>query len=356
MPTRMPAPDQPLLGLAMALKATGRSFTTIAPAIRARADGRNDENKSCIAVNEPHTGHLVIVGGNENRNSEMAILERFAAVAGGSDASIFVLTAASNMHDDVWSTYKRAFTKLGVRHLTTSNIKNREDACDEATAAQVFQADGIFMTGGDQKRLMALIGGTRIDHAMHRALRERGACIGGTSAGASAMSEHMLFKGTKDLLPHMGSVHMGAGLGLVRRVIIDQHFSERQRLGRLLSAVAQNPYLLGAGIDENTALIVRPGHGIEVIGEGAVTLIDGREMLSNFSELKNRVTLELADVRLHLLPAGVGYDLASLTCNADKDAPTKSHSPGLREAVAAVTSWVGQYCQPVEHKTSGAPS
>lgn len=305
------------------------------------------------AVDGPRTGHLVIVGGHENRKTDMVILERFAALAGGPDAHIFVLTAASNVHDEIWAAYQKAFTMLGVRHVTTSHIKTREDACHEATAAKVCEADGIFMTGGDQKRLMALIGGTRIDHAMHRALRDRGACIGGTSAGASAMSEHMLFDGTNDLLPQKGSVHLGAGLGLVRRVIIDQHFSERQRLGRLLSAVAQNPYLLGAGIDENTALIVTPGHGVEVIGDGAVTLIDGREMLSNFTEVENQATLELADVRLHLLPAGVRYDCESPTRAEDKDAPATSLSAGLSEAIAAVSSWCGQHRKPAEREKIG---
>ncbi|MCL1090175.1 cyanophycinase [Shewanella profunda] len=311
------------------------------------------KNESSNAVDGPGIGHLVIVGGKENRTNDMVILERFVALAGGPDAKIFVLTAASDKHDDIWNIYENAFTRLGVRQVTTSNIKNREDACEEATAAMLFEADGIFMTGGDQKRLMALIGGTRIDHAMHRALRERGACIGGTSAGASAMSQHMLFNGTNDLLPQKGSVHLGAGLGLVRRVIIDQHFSERQRLGRLLSAVAQNPYLLGAGIDENTALIVRPGQSLEVIGDGAVTLIDGREMLSNFTEVKNTETLELADVRLHLLPAGVSYDLASFTEDDDKDGATMPLSPGLGDAIAAVTSWCGLYREPTKHKSSG---
>ncbi len=305
------------------------------------------------AADSTRTGHLVIVGGHENRDNEMVILERFAALAGGADAHIFVLTAASNVHDEMWGVYEAAFAALGVRHVTTSNIATRDDACDEDTAAAVFEADGIFMTGGDQKRLMALIGGTRIDHAMHRALRERGTCIGGTSAGASAMSEHMLVDGTKKLLPQKGSVPLGAGLGLVRRVIIDQHFSERQRLGRLLSAVAQNPYLLGAGIDENTALIVRPGNGVEVIGDGAVTLIDGRDMRSNFTEVKKRATLELADVRLHLLPAGVRYDLESPTRAEAEDPPAVSLSPGLREAIAAVTSWCGQYNVPEIRQTMG---
>lgn len=311
------------------------------------------KKESSDAVDVPRNGHLVIVGGHENRKCDMVILDRFVALAGGPASTIFVLTTASSKHEEMWGIYKKAFTRLGVRHLMTANIKTREDAGDEATAARVFEADGIFMTGGDQKRLMALIGGTRIDHAMHRALRERGACIGGTSAGASAMSEHMLFDGSKDLLPQKGSVRLGAGLGLVRRVIIDQHFSERQRLGRLLSAVAQNPYLLGAGIDENTALIVRPGHGVEVIGDGAVTLIDGREMLSNFTEVKSRETIELADVRLHLLPAGVGHDLASFTHAEDTAGHVASLSPGLGEAVAAVSSWSGMHREAVERKKIG---
>lgn len=156
--------------------------------------------ESSDALDEPRTGHLVIVGGHENRISDKVILERFVELAGGPEANIFVLTAASDDHDEMKGIYEKAFTKLGASHLTMSNIKTREDAWNDATAAQVFEADGIFMTGGDQKHLMALIGGTRIDQAMRRALFERGACIGGTSAGASAMSEHMLFDGTDDLL------------------------------------------------------------------------------------------------------------------------------------------------------------
>ena len=313
-----------------------------------------------VAVDGTCTGHLVIIGGRENRKQDMAILERFVALAGGPDARIFVLTAASRVHDEMWALYERAFTALGVRHVTTSNIASPDDACNEATADEVLDADGIFMTGGDQKRLMSLIGGTRIDRALHRALRERGACIGGTSAGASAMSEHMLFDGTSDLLlPRKGSAHLGAGLGLVRRVIFDQHFSERQRLGRLLSVVAQNPYLLGAGIDENTALIVRPGHGLEVIGAGAVTLVDGREMASNLTELKDQAVIELADMRLHLLPAGVRHDLGALPAGSSADAdlaPAAALSAGLRDALEAITSWCGQHGVAAERQARVVPA
>ena len=274
-------------------------------------------------------GHLVIIGGHEDREHDKVILQRFVELSGGPGARIFVLTAASTLHDEMWTIYDKAFAALGVDHRETVEIASRADAADPSLAERVLDADGIFMTGGDQKRLLALIGGTPLDHAMHRAFRERGACIGGTSAGASAMAEHMLFDGTRDILPQKGSVHLGAGLGFVRRIIVDQHFSERQRLGRLLSVVAQNPYLLGAGIDEDTALVIQPGVGIEVIGEGAVTIVDGREMQSNFTDIRNKDVIELANVRLHLLPAGARYDLP------DGDGRTPA---SLLEAVRAITA------------------
>jgi cyanophycinase len=298
----------------------------------------------------------VIIGGGEDRRHDKVILERFVALAGGPQARVFVLTAASTEPAEMWAVYEKAFRDMGVLHVTTADISHRKDACNPSTEKDVSQASGIFITGGDQKRLMALIGGTPIDLALHHALRHRGACIGGTSAGASAMSAHMLFDGSKDLLPHKGSVHLGAGLGLVPRVIIDQHFSERQRLGRLLSVVAQNPYLLGAGIDEDTALIVCPGHSLEVIGQGAVTLIDGREMQSNLDDVKRHGTLELADVRLHLLPAGVRYGLEHPTPASSGETPCASLSDGLRDAIAAVTSLPGHERELAEPPTHGAPA
>jgi cyanophycinase len=282
-------------------------------------------------------GHLVIIGGGEDREKDKVVLSRFVELSGGEDARIVVVTAASTLHDEMWQVYDEAFGDLGVRDRGTVAIQTREEACDESIAARVFEADGIFMTGGDQKRLLALTGGTRIDKAMHRALRERGACIGGTSAGASAMSEHMLFDGSRELLPQKGSVHLAAGLGFVRRVVIDQHFSERQRLGRLLTIVAQNPYLLGAGIDEDTALVIEPGRGIEVIGEGAVTIIDGREMLSNFLEASNHDSLEMTNVKLHLLPAGARYSLDDWS-ERPPDPDRRPISHALFDVVAAVTA------------------
>ncbi|WP_292449174.1 cyanophycinase [Methylibium sp.] len=185
-------------------------------------------------------------------------------------------------------------------------IANRDDASDEAAAQQVYEADGIFMTGGDQKRLIALTAAPASTRPCIAPCASA-APASGTSAGASVMSVHMLFDGSRDILPQKSLVHLAAGLGFVRRVVSDQHLSERQRLGRLPAIVAQNPYLLGAGIDENTALVIEPGHGIEIIGEGAVTLINGCEMLSNYLDAADKESLELFNVTLHLLPAGAHY-------------------------------------------------
>lgn len=285
-------------------------------------------------------GHLFIIGGAEDREDDKVVLSRLIDLAGGNDIRVAVLTAASNYHDEMWKVYDRAFGDLGVKQRAAIQIENRDQANDDARAQTIFDADVIFMTGGDQKKLLSLIGGTRIDRAMHRALRERGACIAGTSAGASAMSEHMLYDGAVlDGGNSRRTVQISAGLGFMRRVVIDQHFSERERLGRLLHVVARNPYLLGAGIDENTALIVEPGLGLEVVGEGAVTILDGREMLSSYLEVERRELLELTNVKLHLLPAGARYYFDGAGDKPQtQTSDGRSVPPALYDVVAAVAS------------------
>ncbi|THC46710.1 cyanophycinase [Massilia sp. Mn16-1_5] len=285
---------------------------------------------------EPHQtashGHLVIIGGHEDRKHGKEILTRFVELAGGPGARIVVITAASQVADDMWEQYDQAFGDLGVTQRSHLTLTSRQDANNEEKVRMVAEADGIFMTGGDQKRLLAIIGGTALDAEMHTALKVRGACIGGTSAGASAMSGHMLAQGKTDLLPEKGAVSLGAGLGFLHRVVIDQHFSERHRLSRLLSVVAQNPYLQGIGIDEDTALVVERGRGIEVLGEGSVTIVDGRTMDTNMADIRERDTPELIDVRLHLLPAGSRYYLPS-----DNEPLVKPMSPSLRDFLENVT-------------------
>ena len=255
-------------------------------------------------------GQLMIIGGGEDRTDDKNVLTRFVEMAGGPEGRFVVITTASRVPDQVWEMYDTAFGDLGVTRRKHLHLDSRLDANNRELVDEIEQADGIFMTGGDQKRLMAIIGGTLADEAMHRALATRGAVIAGTSAGASAMSAHMLADGKTDLHPEKGAVHLGAGLGLLHRVVIDQHFSQRHRLARLLTVIAANPHLLGIGIDEDTALIVSfgaTGAGIEVIGNGAVTIVDGRDTITNIADLPQHGCPELIDVRLHLLPSGSHY-------------------------------------------------
>jgi cyanophycinase len=277
----------------------------------------------------------VIIGGGEDRSQDMRVLRRFVELTHAATPKVVVLTAASREQDLVAEVYRHAFGLLGAQPVIFA-MHNRKDAADPQVIEHLLQADGVFMTGGDQRKLLSIIGGTRTAAAMHRIYRERGACIAGTSAGASAMSEHMLAEGWVNPHPQKGAVDLAAGLGFLPRAIVDQHFSERQRLGRLLTVVAQNPYLLGVGIDEDTALVIERGMGLEVVGDGAVTLVDGREMQSDFLELYDRDLIELHNVRLHLLPDGARHGMQ------EGEAPDSSPMPQrLREAVAILCS--GEY-------------
>jgi len=261
-----------------------------------------------------NTGHLMIIGGGEDRTDDKNVLTRFVDLAGGPEGRFVVITTASRVPDKVWEMYDTAFADLGVTRRKHLHLDSRLDANNRELVEEIEQADGIFMTGGDQKRLMAIIGGTLADEAMHRALSARGAVIAGTSAGASAMSAHMLADGKADLHPSKGAVHLGAGLGLLHRVVIDQHFSQRHRLARLLTVIAANPHLIGIGIDEDTALVIEfgsVGTGIEVIGDGAVTIVDARDTITNIADLPQHACPELIDVRLHLLPSGSRYTVAA---------------------------------------------
>jgi cyanophycinase len=284
---------------------------------------------------EAPPGHLVIIGGGEDRSQDMRVLRRFVELTHAAQPRVVVLTAASREQEAIAQVYQHAFGMLGATPVVFA-MHSRQDAAAPAVIEHILEADGVFMTGGDQRKLLSIIGGTRTSAAMHRIYRERGACIAGTSAGASAMSEHMLAEGWVNPHPRKGAVDLAAGLGFVPRAIVDQHFSQRQRLGRLLTVVAQNPYLLGVGIDEDTALVIERGQGLQVVGRGAVTLVDGREMQSDFLELYDRDFIELHNVRLHLLPDGSRHGMQEGAAPDSSPMP-----PSLREAVAILCS--GEY-------------
>ncbi len=263
-------------------------------------------------------GRLLIIGGSEDREDDKAVLERFVELCGGKDSTIVVITAASKVGEKVYEIYDEAFRALGVTRHSPVHIDTRPAANDAALAQRIAAADGIFITGGDQKRLLSLLGGTAVETAMRSAL-ERGACLAGTSAGASAMSAHMLAYGRPGTTPEKGTIGLAAGFGFLQHIIIDQHFSERHRLTRLLTLVGQNPQLLGVGIDEDTALLIECGKAIEILGAGTITVVDGREMTSNMLDIARGEVPEMIDVRLHILPAGTRHVL-------DDGDPARPHS------------------------------
>jgi cyanophycinase len=276
-------------------------------------------------------GRLVIIGGAEDRVNDRIILNKFLHLSGGAQARILVLTAASTDQAGAWAAYEAVFRELGARNVAPLIIESAEQANTPEVANEILGADGIFMSGGDQSRLMERLWDTGAARAMHTAFHLRGCCIGGTSAGAAVMSRHMLAGGTAPKLPEKNVASLDVGLGFVSNAIIDQHFSERRRTGRLLSVLAQVPQMLGVGIDEDTALVIERGRGVEIFGQGAVTLIDGRRMHSNVDDLEANERLEMLDVRLHVLPAGHRYDVEPRSRYLQETTPAS-----LRDAIKAL--------------------
>ncbi len=253
-------------------------------------------------------GRLVIIGGAEDKEGDCLILKQVVKLAGGHQARLLVLTAATTEPQQVGGLYRQVFTRLGAAEVGVLDISERLQAEDPMLVHLVDNCSGVFFTGGDQLRITSLIGGTALFHALSEAYR-RGVVIAGTSAGASVMSSTMIVDGSEDKEPAAGAVRLAAGLSLISDVVIDQHFAQRGRLGRLLAAVAQNPYVLGIGIDENTAIVVE-GPEFEVIGSGTVSIIDGQHIaFTNVSEVSPQAALALAEVRLHVLSEGYAFNL-----------------------------------------------
>jgi len=251
-------------------------------------------------------GPLIIIGGHEDKEGEKRILRQVAdRVKGG---KLVIATVASHEPEGYFDTYQKAFGELGVDNLVELYVNERSEALEGKVRELFDAAAGIFFTGGDQLRIASQIGDTPVEEMVHE-IHRRGGVIAGTSAGASVMSETMLVNGSSQESHRIGDLHMAPGLGLVRDVIIDQHFAERGRIGRLLGAVAQNPRVLGIGIDEDTAIVVE-GCCFGVVGAGAVYIVDGSGVThSNIAEASPERTLSMHHVRLHVLSDGDGFDL-----------------------------------------------
>jgi cyanophycinase len=254
-------------------------------------------------------GTLVIIGGAEDKEGECVILKRFLALAGGSAANLVIMTAATAEATAAGVDYEGVFRRLGVSNLRVINVADRAAANDPERAAAVAASTGVYFTGGDQLRITSLLGGTRLNRALLKAYAG-GTVIAGTSAGASAMSDVMIVGGNSAEAPTKDGLHMAPGMGLLEEIVIDQHFAQRGRTGRLLEAVAHNPYILGVGIDEDTAVVVSPDATFTVIGTNSVTIVDGMSITyTNVSEVERQDVLALTHVTLHILPAGFSFDL-----------------------------------------------
>ncbi|MEK8032753.1 cyanophycinase [Ideonella sp. DXS29W] len=271
----------------------------------------------------------MIIGGNEDRDNDKPVLRRIVALSERAQPKIVVITAASAEPDVVWQAYDGAFEDLGVRHRQRLDLPDRHAADHAAHVRTITEADIVFMTGGDQTRLMSALAGSRAAVAIREGFAHRGQCVAGTSAGASVMSEHMMASGEVRSPPTKDMVRLARGLGLLHGVIIDQHFSERGRLPRLFAALAHHPPLMGLGIDEDTALVVRPFDSIEVIGSGAVTVVDGSSSTIDRVACAHGEALQLEKVVVHLLPAGGRYT---------RHAGATPVGPGIATAVHLLTT------------------
>ncbi|HEV3285541.1 MAG TPA: cyanophycinase [Steroidobacteraceae bacterium] len=258
---------------------------------------------------EGHTrGWIVPIGGAENKENDRPILERFVRVSGGDEADIVVIPTASRMHE-TGPRYEQLFRDIGAARVTAMDFDTRRDCQERGRLERLEQATGIFFTGGNQLRLTTLLGGTPVAKLI-RACNARGVTVGGTSAGASILSEHMIAAGDEGSTIIAGSVRLAAGLGLTNRFIIDQHFRQRDRLGRLLTAIAYNPFAVGIGLDEDTAAFIGPDETIEVEGSGGVTIVDGSEVsYSSIGEVTDGRPACMLGLRLHVLVAGATFNL-----------------------------------------------
>ena len=292
---------------------------------------------------EEHPGPLFAIGGAEDKLKKRSLLRQFIAAAGGDEARIVVVPTASALGPEVVDVYAAVFGALGAKEVTAVRPETRVEADDPATVGTLDRVTGIFMTGGNQLKLSAVVAGTAFGAAI-RAANARGVAVGGTSAGASILAEHMIAFGRPGSTPRQRMGQLAAGLGLIPQAIVDQHFAQRNRYGRLLSLVAQSPALLGIGIDEDTAAIIE-GDRLRVAGRNVVTIIDGSRTVSNAHSAQRSAPMLVSGVQLHVLPEGAVFDLATRALvstgvepHADEVAELQAANQDLRELAARIAA------------------
>ena len=265
-------------------------------------------------MNESHDreiigGHLLVIGGAEDKYNERRILKKFLSLAGDEQAEVLIVPVASDFPEFAADVYVQAFRNLGVANPRVLRATSRQDVVQADPDKLLDGVNGVFITGGDQMRLVSLLGGTEFADKLRRLVRDTNIVLAGTSAGAAGMSSSMIVRGESTPHPHKGSVRLSPGLGFLKNIIIDQHFTERGRISRLITAVSFNPYNLGIGIDENTAIILDGKGVLEVYGQGSVTIVDGSRITFNeIAEVGDNESFSICDVKLHVLRDGLVYD------------------------------------------------
>ena len=282
-------------------------------AVKPRSSNESDLNASV----KSQSGQLIIIGGGEDKEGECKILREFVRRAGGRDARIVVMTVATSIPREMGLEYRDLFEKLGANTVEIVDTERREDASYSRNLEVIEDATGVFFTGGDQARITEILKDSEIDDLLHQKFA-RGLVIAGTSAGAAMMPDIMIVEGEGETNPRLDTVTLEPGMGFLPRIAIDQHFSQRGRLGRFVSALIQQPAVLGFGIDENTAIAVN-GDEIEVIGEGAVTIVDVANINhTNLKETLQDEALAICGAKLHILPNGYRFNLKQRNCIAVK--------------------------------------
>ena len=277
---------------------------------------------SKVAAGEKR-GWIVPIGGAEDKQDDMRVLRKFFALCGGEGAEIAVIPTASKLND-TGGRYEQIFGGMGARNVSVLDFDTRRDAHERNRIARIEQASGIFITGGNQLRLSTILGGTPVAQAI-RARNAHGVPVGGTSAGAGILSEHMIAGGASEApTPHANGVRLAPGLGLTNRVVIDQHFRQRDRLGRLLAALAYNPFAVGIGLDEDTAAFIRPDNVLEVEGSGAVTVVDAGDLqFSSMAQAGEGEPVSMLGLKVHILVAGATFNLDTRRASAGSLAESK---------------------------------
>jgi len=265
-------------------------------------------------MNESHDrevigGHLLVIGGAEDKYNERRILKKFLGLAGGEKAEVLIVPVASDYPEFAADVYTQAFRNLGVASPRVLRATSRQDVFGADPNELLDGVSGVFITGGDQMRLVSLLGGTEFADLLRKKVRTTSIVLAGTSAGAAGMSSSMIVRGESTSHPQKNSVRLSPGLGFLKNIIIDQHFTERGRISRLITAVSYNPYNLGIGIDENTAIILDSNGILEVFGAGSATIVDGSKITYNeIAEVADHESFSVCGLQLHVLRDGLVYD------------------------------------------------